>query len=84
MNKVLCTALVLLGVLSLAACSSATKEKLGIAKKAPDEFMVVPRAPLSLPPEYNLRPVVEPQSEAGRASVSEGEQALLDKVGSEK
>lgn len=44
-------------VLMLNACSSATKEKLGIAKKAPDEFMVVPKAPLTLPPEYGYNPV---------------------------
>lgn len=41
----------------LSACSSATKEKLGITKKAPDEFMVVPKAPLTLPPEYGYNPV---------------------------
>lgn len=44
-------------VLMLNACSSLTKEKLGIAKKSPDEFMVVPKAPLTMPPEYNYNPV---------------------------
>ena len=44
-------------VIALSACSSVTKEKLGITKKAPDEYMVVPKAPLSLPPEYNFVPV---------------------------
>jgi hypothetical protein len=41
--------------LSLAACGGA-KEKLGLTKKSPDEFAVVKRAPLSMPPDYTLRP----------------------------
>lgn len=39
----------------LAACSSA-KEELGLTRQSPDEFSVVERAPLSLPPDYTLRP----------------------------
>lgn len=39
----------------LAGCQ-ATKETLGLTKRSPDEFRVVSRAPLSLPPDYNLRP----------------------------
>ena len=39
----------------LAACSS-TKDTLGLNKQAPDEFKVVKRAPLSIPPDYTLRP----------------------------
>ena len=41
----------------LSACSTETKRKLGLTSQAPDEFMVMSRAPLSLPPEYDLRPV---------------------------
>lgn len=43
--------------LSLAAggCSN-IKETLGLSKQSPDEFKVVSRAPLSMPPDYNLRP----------------------------
>ncbi len=40
---------------ALAACANA-KEQMGIAKKAPDEFAVIKRAPLSMPPDYSLRP----------------------------
>ena len=36
-------------------CSSVT-EQLGLTKQSPDEFKVVSRAPLSMPPDYNLRP----------------------------
>jgi hypothetical protein len=39
----------------LAGCQ-ATKETLGLTKRSPDEFRVVSRAPLSLPPDYSLRP----------------------------
>lgn len=75
------SAFVILALLSLSACSTATKEKLGLSKKAPNEFMVAPRAPLSLPPEYNLRPVVEPQEQLDADDdFSESEQGLLDKI----
>lgn len=40
----------------LAACGQETKESLGLATVAPDEFAVVTRAPLSVPPDYTLRP----------------------------
>ena len=42
-------------LIGLGACSS-TREILGLTKRSPDEFRVVTRAPLSLPPDYNLRP----------------------------
>ena len=61
MKKIVLIGTYLCGVLALSACSTATKEKLGLTKKAPNEFMVIPRAPLSLPPEYDLRPVTVPQ-----------------------
>jgi hypothetical protein len=47
-------AVALLG-LGLAGCES-TKEMLGLTKRSPDEFQVVSRAPLSMPPDYSLRP----------------------------
>lgn len=45
---------VLVAVLSLAACQS-VKEELGVGRHSPDEFTVVKRAPLTLPPDYSLR-----------------------------
>jgi hypothetical protein len=48
-------ALALLGALALGGCSDARKA-LGWEKSAPDEFRVVSRAPLTLPPDYGLRP----------------------------
>lgn len=50
------TALVGLAVLALSACAG-VKDKMGLAKQSPDEFMVMSRAPLSLPPDYTERPV---------------------------
>lgn len=49
--------LFLLLPLALAACGGAdVKQTLGIGPKAPDEFRVVARPPLSVPPEFDLRP----------------------------
>lgn len=43
--------------LMLAACSSGSvTETLGLTRQAPDEFTVVSRPPLSMPPEFTLRP----------------------------
>ncbi|MFQ5773120.1 MAG: DUF3035 domain-containing protein [Kiloniellaceae bacterium] len=42
-------------ILALAACEG-VKKQLGLTKQSPDEFKVVSRAPLTLPPDFNLRP----------------------------
>jgi hypothetical protein len=42
-------------VMALGACES-FQETLGLTKQVPDEFNVVTKAPLNLPPDYNLRP----------------------------
>ena len=41
--------------LATGGCTS-VKQTLGLTKQSPDEFKVVSRAPLSMPPDYNLRP----------------------------
>ncbi|WP_298725597.1 DUF3035 domain-containing protein [uncultured Ferrovibrio sp.] len=48
-------AVILACPLILAGCDS-TREALGLNKKSPDEFAVVTKAPLVLPPEFGLRP----------------------------
>jgi hypothetical protein len=54
-NRIL-AALALAGAaVSLNACGHA-REALGLAKVTPDEFRVVTKAPLTLPPDYDLRP----------------------------
>ena len=50
------TPLFLLGALALLTACEETKRALGQTKEAPDEFTVYQRAPLSLPPNYGLRP----------------------------
>ncbi len=49
------TALSFTALLALSACES-TKEQLGLTRTAPDEFAVIKRAPLEMPPDYSLRP----------------------------
>jgi len=41
---------------SLAACGGGFGDSIGLSKITPDEFLTVSTAPLSLPPEYGLRP----------------------------
>jgi hypothetical protein len=55
-------ALAMLLPLALSGCSEA-KRALGYEKSTPDEFQVVSRAPLSMPPDFSLRP---PQPGADR------------------
>jgi hypothetical protein len=50
---------VYLGIVSsvLTACTNSdVRDSLGINREAPDEFVVVSRPPLSVPPEFELRP----------------------------
>jgi len=59
--------LLVCGVFALSACDTAKKE-LGLTRNAPDEFTVLKRAPLEMPPDYYLRPpepgAPRPQEEA--------------------
>lgn len=41
---------------ALAACGDGIRESFGLDRRSPDEFMVTSRAPLSMPPEFALRP----------------------------
>jgi hypothetical protein len=74
-------------LLTLAGCARGTvQEALGMGKRSPDEFSVVSRAPLILPPDYGLRPPqpgesrpgVDTPSERARSSLTggPGQQAL--------
>ena len=54
LNRVV-TAALIFGLAGLTACQSASRS-LGLAKVTPDEFRVVTKAPLVLPPDYSLRP----------------------------
>jgi hypothetical protein len=48
-------AIVSVGAIGLAGCQSASRA-LGMDRASPDEFRVMARAPLSVPPDYSLRP----------------------------
>jgi len=43
------------GLAALGACSS-LREEAGLTKQSPDEFAVTTKAPLIIPPDFNLRP----------------------------
>ncbi len=49
-------ALGLVAVLLTAASCSGMKKQLGLTSDPPDEFRVVSRAPLAIPPDFTLRP----------------------------
>ncbi len=51
-KTVLVSALLAGSVVSLSACDTA-KEQLGLTRRTPDEFAVVKRAPLEIPPNLN-------------------------------
>lgn len=66
--------------LSLAACGGdSLKETLGYGKNAPDEFAIVTKAPLVIPPDFSLRPpqpgLARPQEAAFEPSLA-AERAL--------
>lgn len=66
----------LLAAVSLAACSS-VKRELGVGRNSPDEFTVIKRAPLTLPPDYSLRPPSDSAVESSSAAVDQARTALL-------
>lgn len=76
------------GVLSLGlmilltGCSSA-RDIVGLSKQSPDEFEVVTRAPLSLPPDYGLRVPVPNISRNQEKSLGESADDLLPQRGSQ-
>ena len=55
MRKILPLMAALACVMALSACDR-TKEQLGLTQTAPDEYAVIRRAPLEMPPDYTLRP----------------------------
>ncbi len=58
--------------LLLTACGGDVRDTLGLTKEAPDEFVVVSRPPLIVPPDFELRP---PSAEAVQLAPSTQEEA---------
>lgn len=73
--KILQIAALACGVLGVLTGCSNVKETLGMNRHSPDEFAVVKRAPLSMPPDYSLRPprpgAPRPQEQAPSAQAAQ-------------
>jgi len=54
-NRVMTAVVLSAAALAVSACGS-TRQALGMTKVTPDEFRVVTKAPLVVPPDYALRP----------------------------
>jgi hypothetical protein len=74
--------LMVAGLLQLGGCARGTvQDALGMSKRAPDEFAVVRRAPLIVPPDYDLRP---PDPGAPRPNIgTTSDQARVAMTGSQ-
>ena len=75
-----------LGALALAAtlsaCEGGIGDALGLGKNAPDEFAVVRSAPLTLPPDFTLRPPLPGEARPNEESVREqAKGALFNEAG---
>lgn len=67
--------------LLLAACSDGSvQDTLGINREAPDEFTVVSRPPLSLPPEFSLRPPRSGEAPRGQSANDRARDVLNGKT----
>ena len=79
-NNILFMSVLLAAVLALPGCSD-VKQQLGVGRNSPDEFMVVQRAPLTLPPEYTLRPPGNPsEAQPAAEAAAQAKTALLGKM----
>jgi hypothetical protein len=57
MSRTISAALLMVAALGVSACdNTGVRRSLGLDVRGPDEFRVVSRAPLDLPPEFGLRP----------------------------
>lgn len=65
----------------LGGCSN-WKQTLGIEPTSPDEFAVESRAPLTVPPDFNLRPPEPGASRPQETSMASKAQGVVDTAGS--
>ena len=56
LRRLAALSIVATAALTTAACSSGMRQSIGLTKVVPDEFVTVSTAPLTVPPEYGLRP----------------------------
>ena len=73
--------MLLSGLVGLSGCSEGMTRTFGLTRDAPDEYTVTTRAPLSMPPDYNLRPprpgAPRPQEQSDR---QQAEEALVPQL----
>src|SRR5471032_1132090 len=68
-----------LSIAALSACSSNTvKDTLGLDRAAPDEFRVVSRPPLYVPPQFSLRPPSNADVSPNQLPADKKAQALMN------
>jgi hypothetical protein len=65
-----------LGLVSLSACET-IRSAAGLTKQSPDEFAVVSKAPLIIPPDYNLKPPKPGAPPLNTVSATESAEAAL-------
>jgi hypothetical protein len=63
--------------LTLAGCGSDVERTFGLTRDAPDEFTVTTRAPLSMPPDYQLTPPRPGASRPQELSAQQAAEAAL-------
>ena len=75
------TVLISAMIAPLAACGDDLSRTFGFTRDAPDEFRVTTRAPLSMPPDYSIRPprpgAPRPQEQSDR---QQAEEALAPQI----
>lgn len=67
----------LIPLLCTACASGDVRETLGLNKNAPDEFRVVSRPPLSVPPEFTLRPPAPGEPPLGAPGAEQTARSLV-------
>lgn len=84
--RIVCVAGVAVALLGCQGLREAT----GVAKLPPDEFTVLTKAPLVIPPDYNLRPpmpgaaqrdAIDPETQAQEALFAPNPEAAAQKLG---
>ena len=77
----LVSALIWLPVLGLLAGCADVKQIVGLDQQMPDEFAVETRAPLTSPPEFDLRPPKPGAPRPQEANAAEKAQQVIDSAG---
>jgi len=75
--SVACSAVIML----VAGCTNNWKQQLGLEPTSPDEFAVESRAPLTLPPDFNLRPPEPGAPRPQETSMAKKAQGIVDNAG---